>query len=196
MRMIQFLPYTLRSPDRTEIDYAVLAIMLESKWMKDITKPKHSVFIPHRDPITCPVFWMLLHLHMILDYYKSAVTDKINWLDNETFYGIKILFGRDPEKAIKGESQSKQFNRIFEIANVVSTKKLHGGRVGQAQKLEEKGVDQGQIARGLHWATNIMNGHYLHSVPFEQVTASAGYGRNEKYYPLHLDGAIGKKETS
>ncbi|KAI9136634.1 hypothetical protein BKA69DRAFT_115971 [Paraphysoderma sedebokerense] len=167
MRMIQFLPYTLRSPDRTEIDYAVLAIMLESKWMKDITKPKHSVFIPHRDPITCPVFWMLLHLHMILDYYKSAVTDKINWLDNETFY-----------------------------ANVVSTKKLHGGRVGQAQKLEEKGVDQGQIARGLHWATNIMNGHYLHSVPFEQVTASAGYGRNEKYYPLHLDGAIGKKETS
>jgi hypothetical protein len=129
----------------------------------------------NKDPFICPLgalgFYLLLRWDLTEEEFPDF-TERPRWCNT------RLLLSAKPSDVTEELAYSTQLDwttKVFNLINLVTTKKTHLFRASSAKLAELKGVTEEQISHAGRWNFDQMTGCYLTSLPlpFMQQMASS-----------------------
>lgn len=116
--------------------------------------------------------------------FKNKMHAFPNFLDKKDWYKVKVLYNKstDGRKSISSQHELRIASECIEELGFPINKKTHLGRKNQSNLADAGNVSVNQIEKAGHWASGVLNNHYLIGLPFEFIHHSAYFKKDEKYF--------------
>jgi hypothetical protein len=184
----EFSDFIMSSPPKTEMDVHPVQIMVNqvSQGKTNHGRLLYSRALRHLDVRLCaigPLSIYMMYCFFDTGEFQNLTVD--DWLDNSTWFDIKLLAdvnAPDKKKELGKDSYGNHISKILQRLGLPMNKLLHLGRNIEARILELLEEEDEAIRKMGGWNPSVFDNSYSAKLPMGPIRKLTGFHGNHKLY--------------